>query len=489
VTELDNLPARPEPPASLDPEDWAAYRAALHGLVDACIDQLADAGAHPWRPVPAATREAADLTDVSEPGGTDALAVTLTERILPYHSGGVHPRFFGWVQGTGNAAALMADLVASTMNSNCGGRDHGAIYVERAVIDWCARCFGFPPEASGVLVTGTSQATVVALATARLRALGPDVRSKGMSGAPRLVLYASEGVHHALTKAAELIGIGSEAVRPIALDARTGGMCIERLRARVAEDREAGLLPFCVAGTAGSVDVGAFDPLAEIAAFCKAQRLWFHVDGAFGAWTRLAEQPWRSLTDGIEHADSLAVDFHKWMYVQYDCGLALIRDERAHRAAFAARPAYIALQDAGLGGGDPWFCDYGTDLSRGFRALKVWATLRAYGTQRLGAVITANCRLAAYMGRLVMAAPDLRLIQPVRSNVCCFTVERETPSADPCSLNTAIVNELQMSGEAVFSTTRIGGRTVIRAAITNHRTTPDDVEAAIAAVQDALRGT
>jgi aromatic-L-amino-acid/L-tryptophan decarboxylase len=254
----------------------------------------------------------------------------------------------------------------------------------------------------------------------------------------------------------------------------------------VAADRQAGLLPFCVAGTAGSVDRGAFDPLADIAAFCRREKLWFHVDGAFGAWTRLADEPWRSLGDGIEQADSLALDFHKWMYVQYDCGLALIRDEAAHRAAFAARPAYIARQDAGLGGGDPWFCDYGTDLSRGFRALKVWATLRAYGTERLGAAITANCRQAAYLGRLVDAAPDLRRVEPVRSNVCCFTVVAD-PGSDAGALNTAIVHALQMSGEAVFSTTVIDGRTVIRAAITNHRTTDADVAAAVAAVVAAAR--
>jgi aromatic-L-amino-acid/L-tryptophan decarboxylase len=484
VAEDDNLPALDGIPAGLDPSDWNAYRATLHQLVDACVDQLAEVRAHPWQPVPAATREAVAIADAPPPDGLAAVARAMTQQILPYHSGGVHPRFFGWVQGTGNAAALMADIVASTMNSNCGGRDHGAIYVERAVIDWCRKQFGFPEGASGVLVTGTSQATVVALAAARQWAL-PEVRRHGMSGMPRLVLYAAEGVHHALTKAAELIGIGADAVRAVPLQPETAGMDMALLRARVQQDRSEGLVPFCVAGTAGSVDRGAFDPLADLAAFCRRERLWFHVDGAFGAWTRLAAAPWRDLSEGIQHADSLAVDFHKWMYVQYDCGLALLRDEDAHRAAFAARPAYIARQDAGLGGGDPWFCDYGTDLSRGFRALKVWATLQAYGTERLGAAITANCRLAAHMGHVVEAAPELHLVEPVRSNVCCFTTLPE--GNDACARNTAIVQALQMSGEAVFSTTRIGGRTVIRAAITNHRTTREDVEAAVAAVRGALR--
>lgn len=481
MSESDTLPA----PPTLDPEDWPAYRAALHTLVDACIDHLVDIRAHPWRPVPQSMIDEVDLGDGQHGVGFIDLARTLSEQILPYHSGGTHPRFFGWVQGTGNTAALMAELVAATMNSNCGGRDHGAVYVERAVIAWCAEHFGFPADASGVLVTGTSQATVVALATARLQALGAEVRSRGMSGAPRLVMYAAEGAHHALIKAAELIGIGSQAVHAIPLEPASGGMNMQLLRARIAADRRAGEVPFCVAGTAGSVDRGGFDPLGEIATLCKAEGLWFHVDGAFGAWTRLAEDPWRGLAAGIDQADSLAVDFHKWMSVQYDCGLALIRHERAHRAAFAARPAYIAVQGAGLGGGDPWFCDYGTDLSRGFRALKVWATLRAYGSRQLGAIITGNCRMAALMGRLVEASAELRLVEKVWSNVCCFTVV-DDGCADVCALNTAIVHQLQMSGEAVFSTTSIGGRTVIRAAMTNHRTTEADVEAAIAAVRAAL---
>lgn len=468
---------------SLDPEDWDECRRVMHQVVDACLDHLQQVGRKPWQPVDEAFRDSVMLKQDMPEVGLEVAAQVMMEQILPYHAGNIHPRFFGWVQGSGNLAGLMAEVVAATMNSNCGGRDHGAVYVEREVIRWCAECFGFPEESSGVLVSGTSQATVIALAVARQQALGLVSRKEGIYSGSRLVLYAVEGVHNAITKAVELLGLGSDAIRQIPVDAETGSMSLKALSEQVRKDREAGGKPFCVVGTAGSVDQGRFDPLDQLADFCSAESLWFHVDGAFGAWMQIADEPWRGLVRGIERADSLALDFHKWMFVQYDCGLILIRDEDKHREVFAARPAYLAVQGAGLGGGDPWFCDYGTDLSRSFRALKVWATLRAYGRDRLGAVITGNCRLAAMMGRLVQEAEGLELAVPVVSNVCCFSVVNVEWAVERVSeVNGAIVQRLQMTGDGVFSTTKIRGRTVIRAAITNHRTTEADIEVVIRAV-------
>jgi glutamate/tyrosine decarboxylase-like PLP-dependent enzyme len=279
-----------------------------------------------------------------------------------------------------------------------------------------------------------------------------------------------------------LLGVGSRALRTVPPDP-DGRLDMTSLVQAVAEDRRAGLQPFCVIGTAGSVDAGDFDDLQALAEFCAAERLWFHIDGAFGAWARLADAPWRGLTAGIDRADSIAFDFHKWMYVQYDCGAVLLRDESAHRAAFAARPAYLAAQDGGLGGGDPWYCDYGIDLSRGFRALKVWAALRAHGSAAFGAAITRNCQHAALMARLVESTPGLRLAAPVRLNVCCFSAApADWPAVAQDDLNAHIARALQLSGDAVFSTTRIQGRTVLRAAIVNHRTCEADLMHAIEAV-------
>jgi aromatic-L-amino-acid/L-tryptophan decarboxylase len=399
---------------------------------------------------------------------------------MPYGAGNTHPRFFGWVQGGGNVAGILAELVSAVMNSNCGGRNHAAIAIERDVIDWSRRCFGLPNGASGLLVTGTSQATLLALVAARQHCLGDASRRFGLSSHPTLVLYAAEGVHSAIAKAMDVIGVGSENLRLVPIDASTGGMRCETLPTMIDADRSAGRMPFCIVGTAGSVDRGGFDPLAQIADVCRRENLWFHVDGAFGAWLQIAEPSLRALVDGIEKADTIACDFHKWMFVPYDCGMLLARDERHLRSAFALRPSYLASQENGIAGGEPWYCDYGVDLSRSFRALKVWATLRAYGTDRLGQVINNNCRLARYMAGLIRQSTVLRLHAPVISNVCCFGLTHlQMKPIAASALNGAIVARLQETGETVLSTTSLGGITVMRAAITNHRTLDVDVDAAV----------
>ena len=471
----------------LDPNDWDAFRAEAHRLLDACIDHLVDVRKHPWQPVGEA-RARLGLGEAVAGRGIHALVDELVSDVLPSATGNIHPKFFGWVHGTGLATGLLSELIAATMNSNCGGRDHGAVYMERDVIDWCRRCFGFPEGSSGVLVTGTSQATVIALAAARTRALGARSRSHGIGGLPRLTAYAAEGVHFAVTKALELLGLGADSLRLIPRGA-DGGLDPDRLRQRVAEDRNDGLQPFCVIATAGSVDLGEFDDLNAVADFCAEHCLWYHIDGAFGAWTRLADPPWNAFADGIGRADSLAFDFHKWMYVQYDCGAVLIRDEAAQRAAFATRPAYLASQARGAGGGEPWYCDYGIDLSRGFRALKVWAALRAHGSETFGRAISRNCELAALMASCVEANAHLRLVYPVKLNVCCFSAA--PPDMDDASrdlFNTTVAQNLQLNGEAVFSTTRVDGQTVLRAAIVNHRTGRADIEESVsAAAREAIR--
>ena len=468
----------PSDDSLLDPDDWNDFRSEAHRLLDACIDHLAHVREHPWQPVGEARRELA-LGEAAEERGTDELVNELISNVLPYATGNIHPRFFGWVHGTGLVSGLLAEIVAATMNSNCGGRDHGAIYVEREVIDWCRRSFGFPEGSSGVLVTGTSQATVIALAVARTHALGAKSRSHGLHGTPRLTAYAAEGAHNAVTKALELLGLGAESLRRVPCG-QDGGMDLHRLKQEVINDRSQGLQPFCVVGTAGSVDIGAFDDLDALADFCVENSLWFHVDGAFGAWARLACAPWNEFANGIERADSLAFDFHKWMYVQYDCGAVLVRDEAAHRAAFAARPAYLAGQGGGVGGGEPWYCDYGIDLSRGFRALKIWTALRVHGSRALGRAISRNCELAILMASCIEGDQNLRLVRPVKLNICCFNAAPPDWDGEGQDLlNTAVAQQLQLRGEAVFSTTRIDGRTVLRAAIVNHRTRGADVEESI----------
>lgn len=464
----------------LDPEDWDRFRAQAHELLDVGLDRMQRAGHHPWTPVPDDLPQRYSLETRSE-----NIVEKLWSDVLPHHGGNTHPRFWGWVQGTGLASDVLASIAGAVMNGNLGGRDHGAVYMEREIIDWTRRQMGFPEQSSGVLVSGTSQATVISFAAARVRALS-NVRNTGQ-GDVKLTAYAGQGVHNATRKALELLGIGADNLRHVPL--QDGQMDAHALRDIIGQDRADGTTPFLVVGTAGSVDLGLFDNLPALADVAEQEHLWLHVDGAFGAWTRLADAPWHGLTNGIERADSLALDFHKWMYVGYDCGLALIRNRDEHRAAFAARPSYLEGAESGLAGGDPWFCDYGIDLSRGNRALRIWCALQMLGREAFAKAITRNCRQAQLMAQEVQNHPNMQVGAKPTSCICTFTARADLPAETQSALNSKIAQDMQNAGEAVFSTTKVNGVTMLRAAITNHRTQDSDIRDAIAKVaQRAANG-
>jgi glutamate/tyrosine decarboxylase-like PLP-dependent enzyme len=467
----------------LDPPDWEAFRATCHRAVNEMVDWWAGVRERPvWRPVPASVKEALATPLPREGLGLDAVRARFAELVLAYPNGNTHPGFMGWVHGSGTPAGALAEFLAGALNANLGGREHAAVYVERQVIAWSRQIFGLPETASGLLVSGTSMATVVALATARQAHAGGDVRREGLQGrAVPLVGYASREAHGCVAKAFELLGLGRDSLRLIPTDAQHR-LDVAALAASVEADRAAGLQPCCVVGSAGTVNTGAIDDLAAIAAFCREQRLWFHVDAAFGGLAVLVPEL-KPLLAGIEQADSLAFDFHKWLHVPYDAGCVLIRDETLHRAAFALRPDYLAAAERGLAGGNPWFTEYGVDLSRGFKALKVWFTLLTHGLDRLGAAIAANCADARYLGERVAATPELELLAPVSLNIACFRYR--DPKLDPAALdrlNAGIVVELQERGIAAPSTTQIGGRLAIRACLCNHRTERADLDALLEGV-------
>jgi aromatic-L-amino-acid decarboxylase len=279
----------------------------------------------------------------------------------------------------------------------------------------------------------------------------------------------------------DMAGFGTTALRRIAVDA---DHCIDTqaLVAQIAADREAGLQPFLLVGTAGTVDTGAFDPLEQLADIAAAEAMWFHVDGAFGALAVMAPEL-RHLVDGLSRADSLAFDFHKWLHVPYDCGCILVRDGALHHQSFESEPAYLARAERGTGSGAPWFCDFGPDLSRGFRALKVWFTLREFGMDRLGAAMLHDCQLASYLAARIEAEPELELMAPVPLNIVCFRFK----GLDPNRLNADIVIDIQEAGIAVPSTTRIAGDLAIRVAIVSHRTIEADIDRLVDAVLEAGR--
>jgi glutamate/tyrosine decarboxylase-like PLP-dependent enzyme len=469
--------------ATLDPEDWEAFRAAGHRMLDDMVDFLRDVRDRPAWQKP--SDEARALLATPAPSGPTPLADVYDDfrrAVLPFATGNVHPGFVGWVHGSGTPTGMLAELLAAGMNANLGGRDHGAILVERQVIAWCRELFGFPEGASGLLVTGTSMANLIAVIVARTARLGPGVRATGLRDAPRLTAYAARSAHGCVTKAMEMSGIGAASLRLVPTDASRRADVAAMARA-IADDRRDGAVPLLVVGTAGTVDTGAIDDLPALAALAASEGLWFHVDGAFGALAMMSPEL-RPRLAGIERADSLAFDFHKWAHVPYDAGAILVRDGALHRAAFATEPSYLMRFDRGTAAGAPWFADYGPDLSRGFRALKVWFTWREHGTAGLGAAMLANCRLAEALGRAVLEADDLELLTPVTLNIVCFRWRR--PGIDDATLdriNKEIVPDAQESGVAVPSSTVLDGRVAIRVNLTNHRTRMADLQRLLAFVR------
>jgi glutamate/tyrosine decarboxylase-like PLP-dependent enzyme len=485
----------PEPELTLDPgnaKEWDELRALGHRMVDDMLEYLRTVRERAaWRPVPKDVR--ARLAEPVPQGPTPAEKVyeQFTRDVLPYPTGNVHPRFWGWVIGTGTPLAMLADMLASGMNPQVAEFDDAAAVVENQVIGWLVELLGMPAGTHGLLVSGGSMANFVGLAVARNARAGYDVRDHGVHGSdvPRLLVYASTETHSSVRKAVELLGLGHQALRriPVGPDYTID---VAALRQAIAADRAAGHRPICVIGNAGTVNTGATDDLSALADLCRDEGLWLHVDGAFGALAALAPAL-RPLVTGIERADSVAFDLHKWMYLPYELGCTLVRDQAAHRATFNVTPPYLASFDRGIAAGGFPFAERGVQLSRGFRALKVWMSLKAHGVGAFARLIEQNVRQAAYLADLVEAHPRLELLAPAPLNVVCFRYT--APELDDSmlnALNQEILLRVQESGLAVPSHTLLGGRFAIRVAITNHRSRREDfnlLAQAVVDIGDALR--
>jgi glutamate/tyrosine decarboxylase-like PLP-dependent enzyme len=486
ITQFDEHSLPPEEEdLSLDPEDWDAF-------VDACTDELRKLGQFlagagdraAWSPVPDHVKRDIAEDIPFEPQGMARVCDDIGERVLPYLLGNTHPRFFGWVHGSGTAGGIVAAMYAAAMNANLGGREHAPVYVERTVVDWFRKLFGFPVGTSGILLSGTSMANAAALAVARNKYSPENVREEGLGGQPqKMIGYTSEQSHLSIAKAFEFLGLGRNQLRQIPVN-DDFQIRVEVLRRQLADDRKAGYMPFCVVATAGTVNTAAVDDLGALAELCKKEDLWLHVDGAFGAMAILSNE-YGSLLDGIERADSLAFDFHKWLHVPYDAGCVLIRDGDAQRNTFSTTEDYLAKGRAAAAG-DPWYCELGPELSRGFRALSVWFTIKEHGLQRLGENITRNCRQANFLHYLVNHHPNLELLAPVSLNIICFRYRMPAMSDKELnSMNRELIVLLQESGIAVASQTKIRDKIAIRVNITNHRTRSKDMRTLVSAI-DAL---
>lgn len=480
-------------PPAMDPEH---FRRLGHDLVDLVTDYLAGLRDRPvFRPMQPTARGTLMQEALGEAGASpEAIVERFRAAVLPHAMGNGHPRFFGWVNSPPAPIGVLADFLAAAMNPSCAGGDHAAIYVERAAVRWLMELIGFPTEGSmGLLTSGGSDANLVGLAAARQRAAAEDgwsVRREGLQrGRPPLVLYTSEQGHSCVQKAAELLGLGSEGVHTVPVD-EDFRIDVPRLRAAIAADRAAGRRPFCVAASAGTVGTGAIDPLAAVADVCAAEGLWLHVDGAYGAvGATLPDR--RERYAGLERADSVALDPHKWLSVPVDCGAAFVRDGGLLREAFSLVPAYLRTEpDRGFGG-LPWFSEYGIQQTRGFRALKLWMTLQHLGREGVRGLVGRHVALAGHLASLVDAAPDLERLAPVELSVVCFRYAPARLRGDDArldALNQRVMEEVQASGAAFLTQTTLRERFALRACVLHYATTEADVAALVDAVRETGAG-
>ena len=462
---------------TLDPQNWSELRALGHRMLDDTFDYLATVRERPvWQPLPADVRNRLE-EPVPYEGADPATVYEMFRRdIQPYPTGNTHPRYWGWVKGNGTPLGVLSEMLAAGMNAHLAGFDQSASVVESTVIDWLIKLMGYPSGASGLLVSGGSMANFVGLAVARQARAGYDVRTEGLQGnRPQLTVYCSTETHSSVQRAVELLGLGSKALRRIPVDAEYR-IDIDALRTTIARDRAAGMRPIAVVGNAGTVNTGATDNLEALATLASAEGAWLHVDGAFGALTALSPQL-RPIVVGLERADSIAFDLHKWGYQPFEVGCTLVRDAAAHRAAFAITASYLSALDRGpAAAGMPW-ADLGIQLTRGFRALKVWMAFKSHGVRRIAELIEQNVAQARYLVSLVEEDPQLELLAPAPLNVVCFRfVEPGLDDARLNALNQEILVRIQERGLAMPSHTVLDGRFALRCAIVNHRTRREDLD-------------
>jgi aromatic-L-amino-acid decarboxylase len=436
-------------------------------------------------------REQLDSSLPKEPATFDELLHTFRNTLVELSRHNGHPRMFGYVQAPGTAIAGLADLLASTLNANLTAwrSAPAAVEIERLTIDWIKQIVGFNRKAAGLFVSGGSMANMAALAAARRAKAPAEIQNEGAQSCSRpLRIYASEETHHSVVKAAALLGIGRDNVRLIGVDERYK-INLDELIAAIEEDRTAGHLPFCIIANAGTVATGAFDSLPQISEIARRFNLWLHVDGAYGGFAALAASA-GPLFASIEEADSLALDPHKWLYLPVDCGCILYRDPEAARATFAHEAEYTRVigQEADEAFA---FWDYGPELSRRFRALKVWMLLKGVGLRALGEAIEKDLACTRHFEKLVQNSEDFEMLAPVELSIFCFRhlparlkralatarpSERKTIEEQLDAHNERLLLALQGDGSSYLSNARLRGRFSLRGCVMNFRTTLRDME-------------
>ena len=481
-----------QPGASLDPSTDEIRRWGI-AAIEAVASYLGSIRDRPVYPRTTAreirTKLDRDLPD--EGVDFERLLETFNDVIVATSRHNGHPRMFGYVQAPGTAIAALADLLASTLNANLTAwrSAPAAVELERLTIDWIKQILGLNTWAAGLFVSGGSMANLTALAAARRARAPADLTSKGAQCLPQAMrVYTSEETHHSIAKAAALLGLGRDNVRTIGVDERFK-IRIDDLVAKITEDLRAGHLPFCVVANAGTVETGAFDSLAEVSHVARRFNLWMHVDASYGGFAALAHSA-SHLFQALPEADSVALDPHKWLYLPVDCGCVLYRDAETARATFAHEAEYTRVLEQ-----EPEeafaFWDYGPELSRRFRALKVWMMLKGVGLRALGAAIEKDLACARHLERLVRESDDFEMLAPVELSIFCFRYvplqlkralagaeeeERVRIDEQLDALNESLLVALQQDGSSYLSNARLRGRFSLRGCVMNYRTTPRDME-------------
>ena len=464
---------------NLDPDNWDEFQKLAHRVVDDLVDYLKTVGDRPvWKALPSDSKnlfsESLPITGSPE----SEVYEEVKNHILPYPTNNIHPRFWSWVGGTGTPSQLIADMVISAMNSGSLGLDETAsTHVELQLLSWLKTLLDYPQDASGLLVSGGSMANLVGLAVARTQASNYDVRDEGIdvNKFPRLVYYSSTETHSCIRKAIELLGLGSKSLRLIPTN-DDFTVNLQLLKSAIKKDRDNGLLPACIIANVGTVNTGAIDPLIELASIAKEEGLWLHADGAFGAIAKFAKNS-SNLVAGLELADSIAFDLHKWMYIQYDCGCVLIKSGHPHKETFSVIPPYIKNFDRGLASGPINFSEYGVQLSRSFKALRAWMALKIEGTDKYSELIEQNIDQAKYLTKLINKNNCLELLSPTSLNIVNFRFKN--PKLDDAQLNeinSEILMKLHESGNSAPSSALLDGNFSLRVAICNHRSRRSDFD-------------
>jgi glutamate/tyrosine decarboxylase-like PLP-dependent enzyme len=489
--------------SSLDlPADvWRQFAKEAQAFVDDYLSQINELPIFPQ----SSSTNIADHLPVQLPVDGASVEQVFAEcraiRDLCRHSGS--PRFFGYVQSPATPVGIIGDYVASALNQNLTAwrSTPGATDIERMVVRWLGQLVGYGDQAGGLLVSGGSMANLDALYIAHRAKSSAQVSQTGLWKSERpMTIYASDQVHLSIEKAADVLGLGRQQVRLIETDNHYR-LDIRNLRERVAGDLRDGLQPFCVVGSAGTVNTGAIDPLAEIAAVARERDLWFHIDGAYGALGALDPKMKQSF-NGIELADSVSLDPHKWLYAPIDTGCLLLNDPSLARSAYSSAEAdYIKVYEENERESFA-FWDYGIELTRRFRALKIWMMLRYYGAARIAEAISEDIALARYFAERVDAADDFELMAPSDLSICCFRylpsdwkrriqdageTQREGLQSVVDGLNERIMQRVQRGGRAYLSNATLRGRFAMRACIVNFRTTRADVDMTLDVIRDAAR--